>query len=294
MRNQRTNAIIAIFMAMLAAVLGAGALSYGTHPEAWTGPKPACNQIRSAIAWTDGRISTALPGTDAKTDLEAQRGELVKQLAEAKCDISSVPGATPTASPTTTTAPPSTCDTHFFTTDPNKVSLRAFGPAVENNGVDGVLAEYFRRNTLDTALLAENLNVLGIRQDSKAGQQQLSEDLVKDCAGRTSYVQQVRDLLAKSKVSIETPDAQTVGSAYMVDGPNGVPLLEWDNGIKRNNDYVVLQIVLPSGEKIWFRLACGFQYDKPGTAAERKSATPIRACVNGAARDSEGNCPASS
>ena len=104
MRNQRTNAIITALAVMLATVLGAGAFWYGTQKEAWTGP--LCNQIRSAIAWTDGRISTALPGSDAKADLETQRGELETQLADANCGTDSPPPTpTPTPTPTQTQTP---------------------------------------------------------------------------------------------------------------------------------------------------------------------------------------------
>lgn len=278
MRNQRTTTIIAAVAVVLVAVLVGSALWFGQHTQAWTGT--ACEQIRSAIAWTEGRMALEPEGTDAYAALNTTKGDLVGQLADAKC-------------PTDAPAPPPTgpCKTHFFTNDKNKVSLRAFGPAVKDTGVAGVSKEYFRRLQLDPALLAENLNVLGIRQDSQAGQQKLAEKLVKDCTARTKYVQQIRDLLDKSKASIVKPGAQRVGSAYMVDGPNGVPLLEWDNSIWRGKDYVIFQIVLPSGQKVWLRLACGFQYDKPGAPSQRRSVSDAPACVSGKPRDNEGNCP---
>lgn len=276
MRNQRGSAIASIVGVVVVAILAGVALLISQNPDAWSGTR--CERIQSALSVVNGKLNTELAFTEAYAGFVADKGELEKQLADAGCG---------------TTAPPedsipTTCDTHFFANDPNKASSRSFGPAVKNNGVAKVEKEYYRRLMLDPALLAENLNVLGLRQDSKAGQQKFAIKLVKDCAARTKYVGMIRDLLGDSKVSIQEPGAQMVSSAYMVDGPKGVPVVEWANGVWRGADYTVLQIKLPSGKKIWLRLECGFQYDVPGTH-DRPSVPPVYVCVDGD-RDDEGSC----
>lgn len=297
MRNQRANAIVAFGLAIAVAVAAGIALRFGEFQEAWSGN--LCERIVRAIAWTQDSIDAEKnTGNNTRTFYEVRMGELEKQLADANC-ASGAPKSTespvPTASPTPTPSVPADsneeCDTHFFANDPNKVSSRSFGPKVKNNGVTKVTNEFFRRNELDTALLSFNLNVTGIRHDNEAEQQKLSEELVKDCEARTKYVAELRDLLDDSKVSIVEPKAQTVGSAYMVDGPRDVPMVEWAPRVERGSDYVVLQIILPSGKTIWLRLACGFQFDQPGKQTTLRSVGTILDCVNGQSRDSEGNCP---
>ena len=283
MRNQRSSTIAVLVGLVVVAVLAGVALLIGQNPDVWKGNR--CEQIQSALNVVNGKVNTELVFTEAYAGFVADKGELEKQLADANCGTTAPDDTIPTT----------TCDTHFFANDPNKVSSRSFGPKVKNDGtntdknLNKVLKEFFRRNGLDTALLAENLNVTGIRQDSKAGQQKLAIKLVKDCDARTKYVAELRDLLDKSKLSIQQPAAQTVSSAYMVDGPKGVPVVEWAaGGVHRGQDYTVLQIILPSGKKIWLRLECGFQYDVPG-AHKRPSVPPVHECVEGD-RDDEGNC----
>lgn len=296
MRNQRIGAAIAILLAVAVATLGLIGLQRAMSPQSWN--DQPCDNIRHAMAATQARINTSLPGSNARATHEAHLGDLNKQLEESDCGGRKPPPTTPTAEPTVQpTEEPATCDTHFFTRDPNKVSLRAAGPAVANNGVDAVVEEFFRRHSLDPALMSFNLTALNIRQDDENGQKELTARLMDDCEERARYMALIREEFDNAKeIKLFEAPAGVVGSNYMVEGPDGFPVVMWNDESPRPEKYWVMQITLDSGEVLWFRLACGFQFDVPieqaAAAARVRELTPVfKPCVSGEPRDGEGNCP---
>lgn len=262
--------------------------------SAMANPANSQSAARFDQAWRDA--AAAYSGER----LAIVRADIRQQAADAGVALT-VPGAYPAATttpsvtptPSATATPTEKTDSwkpHYYTLDEGKRSARSFGPPVTGN-IKYVKDEFATRMKADLALLCANGGLILNGQD---GGIDCVKELLKSKLARDAYFDKV--MQAIDKMGVESLGAQTVKSAYMVVGDDGIPrVIPLD--VERPETYKVLTVHTKDGKTYRFRLECGFQWDN-GVPRKPKSpkSTPPRnvietpPCVDDNGRDKDGKC----
>ena len=307
--NRPIGAILAIMLvAVLVGIGAATGLSRLNNPNNYVGND--CFRFRSAIEHVNNQLTLAV-WQDNRTTLETQRAELFQQAADAKCveDVKRLPGAPPRFGEAPDTTPASTTPTdaapsdsnwiHWFTKDPGKDKLRAFGPPVVVNNDQELWNEFERRIMVDPSLNCEDG---GLILNDATDTFKCTTELMKSEVANKDYANRVMDNISSMELVQAYKQSGKVHTSYMAVNQDGIPVV-YKIDMPRTEDYLVAKVTTKDGRVYVFVLKCGFQWEegtnfnppeqKVAKTNVTKRAKPIvesDKCVNGGERNDGGEC----
>lgn len=298
--NRPIGAILAIMLVTVLVGIGAATgLSRLNNPNNYVGND--CFRFRSAIEHVNNQLTLAV-WQDSRTTLETQRAELFQQAADAKCveDVKRLPGVPPRFGE----APDTPSDSnwiHWFTKDPGKDKLRAFGPPVVVNNDQELWNEFERRIMVDPSLNCEDG---GLILNDATDTFKCTTELMKSEVANKDYANRVMDNISSMELvqAYKQSGKVKVHTSYMAVNQDGIPVV-YKIDMPRTEDYLVAKVTTKDGRVYVFVLKCGFQWEegtnfnppeqKVAKTNVTKRAKPIvesDKCVNGGERNDGGEC----
>jgi len=308
--NRPIGAILAIMLvAVLVGIGAATGLSRLNNPNNYVGND--CFRFRSAIEHVNNQLTLAV-WQDSRTTLETQRAELFQQAADAKCveDVKRLPGAPPkfgeVPAPDSDPKPDTKADTdtdsswiHWFTKDPGKDKLRAFGPSVVVNNDQELWNEFERRIMVDPSLNCEDG---GLILNDATDNFQCTTELMKSEVANKDYANRVMDNISSMELVQAYKQSGKVHTSYMAVNQDGIPVV-YKIDMPRTEDYLVAKVTTKDGRVYVFVLKCGFQWEegtnfnppkqkvaKTNVTKRAKPIVELGGCVNGGERNDGGEC----